>query len=217
MTLYAGDEKIGEGDMPKTVPVAFTSYAGMDVGRDNGLVVDRAYEDKAPYAFTGTIRQVVFDLQPVDPDTELALHRHAAVQAVGGGRSRRMSEVPDLEALLRLPADQPVVMVNLMKFHPGEGRDHYARYVAAATRICSGSGGPRLATPVTWARRPGGGAVWWDAVLLVEYPTPQAFVDMVSDPGYRDAHRLRNAALERHELIATTVWSPGGEASPETV
>ncbi|MCV7149942.1 arylsulfatase [Mycolicibacterium pyrenivorans] len=85
VTLYAGDEKIGEGDMPKTVPVAFTSYAGMDVGRDNGLVVDRAYEDKAPYAFTGTIRQVVFDLQPVDPDTELALHRHAAVQAVGDG------------------------------------------------------------------------------------------------------------------------------------
>ena len=71
--------------MPKTVPVAFSSYAGMDIGRDNGLVVDRAYEDKAPYAFSGTIRQVVFDLQPEDPDTELALHRHAAARAVGEG------------------------------------------------------------------------------------------------------------------------------------
>ncbi len=85
VTLYANDEVIGEGDMPNTVPVAFSSYAGLDIGRDNGLVVDRAYEDKAPYAFTGTVRQVVFDLQPEDADTELALHRHAAVQAVGDG------------------------------------------------------------------------------------------------------------------------------------
>jgi hypothetical protein len=30
--------------MPRTVPLAFSSYAG----RDNGLVVDLAYEDKAP-------------------------------------------------------------------------------------------------------------------------------------------------------------------------
>ena len=37
---------------------------GMDVGRDNGLVVDREYEDKAPYAFTGTVKGVVFDLHP---------------------------------------------------------------------------------------------------------------------------------------------------------
>ena len=42
----------------------FTTYAGMDIGRDNGGVVDLAYEDKAPYAFTGTIKQVVFDLKP---------------------------------------------------------------------------------------------------------------------------------------------------------
>ena len=43
----------------------FTTYAGMDMGRDNGGVVDDAYEDKAPYAFTGTLRKVVFDLKPM--------------------------------------------------------------------------------------------------------------------------------------------------------
>jgi arylsulfatase len=47
VTLWANDTQIGEGRMPGTVPVAFSSYAGMDVGRDNGLVVDRAYEDRA--------------------------------------------------------------------------------------------------------------------------------------------------------------------------
>ena len=36
----------------------------MDIGRDNGLVVDRSYADKAPFAFTGTVKKVVFDVDP---------------------------------------------------------------------------------------------------------------------------------------------------------
>ncbi len=85
VTLWAGDRQIGEGELPQTVSLSFTSYAGLDVGRDNGLVVDRDYEDKAPYAFNGTVHEVVFDLMPVAPETELALHEHASVQAVGRG------------------------------------------------------------------------------------------------------------------------------------
>lgn len=85
VTLWAGERLIGEGEMPQTVPLAFTSYAGMDISRDNGLVVDRHYEDKAPYAFTGTVKEVVFDLKPVAPEAEQALHEHAAIQSVGRG------------------------------------------------------------------------------------------------------------------------------------
>ena len=85
VSLWAGDELIGEGDMPRTVPIAFTSYAGMDIGRDNGLVVDRDYEKKAPYPFTGTVKEVVFDLKPAHHEAEMALHAHAAIQAVGQG------------------------------------------------------------------------------------------------------------------------------------
>jgi len=85
VTLWAGDEQIGEGSLTRTVPIAFTSYAGFDIGRDNGLVVDLDYEDKAPYAFTGTVNEVVFDLQPIQHEAEKALHEHAAVQAVGQG------------------------------------------------------------------------------------------------------------------------------------
>ena len=40
--LQANDEKIGEGRIERTVAVRFSAYAGMDVGRDNGLPVDRA-------------------------------------------------------------------------------------------------------------------------------------------------------------------------------
>ncbi len=60
----------------------------MDIGRDNGLVVDLDYEPKAPYAFTGTVKQVVFDLKPVMAhDDEQALHQHASLNAVAHGVS----------------------------------------------------------------------------------------------------------------------------------
>ena len=67
VTLWADDKQIGEGRVEKTAPMMLTSYAGMDVSRDNGLVVDLDYEDKAPYPFTGTVKKVVFDLKPAEP------------------------------------------------------------------------------------------------------------------------------------------------------
>jgi arylsulfatase len=86
VTLWAGDRRIGEGRIDKTIPIAPSSYAGMDIGRDNGLVVDLAYEDRAPYAFTGTVKRVVFDLRPATShDDERALHEHAAIHAVAHG------------------------------------------------------------------------------------------------------------------------------------
>lgn len=85
VTLWANGAQIGEGRLDKTVPIAFTSYAGMDIGRDNGGVVDRDYMDRAPYAFTGRVEEVVFDLKPSHIDAETALHEHEAVQRVAGG------------------------------------------------------------------------------------------------------------------------------------
>jgi len=67
------------------VPVAFSSYSGMDIGRDNGLVVDSMYKDKAPYAFTGTVKKVTFDLKPGTHEDEAALHQHAVQTAMGTG------------------------------------------------------------------------------------------------------------------------------------
>ena len=36
----------------------------MDIGRDNGGVVDLSYADRKPFAFTGTVKKVVFDIKP---------------------------------------------------------------------------------------------------------------------------------------------------------
>ena len=85
VTLWADDTQIGEGRMAHTVPIAFTSYAGLDIGRDSWLVVDLDYEPQAPHAFTGTIEKVTFDLAPVTHEEAQALHRHEHDHAVGGG------------------------------------------------------------------------------------------------------------------------------------
>ncbi len=87
VTLWANDKQIGEGTMPHTISLIFTTYAGMDIGRDNGGVVDLAYEDKAPYAFTGTVEQVVFDLKPAMQEDEHVLHAATLQAAVAHGVS----------------------------------------------------------------------------------------------------------------------------------
>ena len=48
---------------------------------------------------------------------------------------------------------------------------------------------------------------WWDAILIVEYPSPTAFIDMVTTEEYAKVHAHRAAALERGDLIATSTWS----------
>jgi hypothetical protein len=59
----------------------------MDVGRDNDLVVDRTYEEKTPYAFTGTIKKVVFDLNPAAHEDEKGLHEAAQHANLAHGAS----------------------------------------------------------------------------------------------------------------------------------
>ena len=116
----------------------------------------------------------------------------------------------NLKALHGLAADAAVVMVNLLKFNHGAGRDRYLAYTRAVA--------PHLKRVGGIVRYAGTGPVnvigdgerpWWDAILIVEYPSPQAFVDMVLDPGYQDVHRHRAAALEQGDLIATSQWALG--------
>ena len=79
VTLLVNGEPVASGRMEHTVPGRFSGYSGMDIGRDNGLVVDRSYADKAPFAFTGEIKQVVFDIAPhMSEEDAKALHEHAA-------------------------------------------------------------------------------------------------------------------------------------------
>ena len=76
VTLYVNDTPVGNGRMEHTVPIRFSGYAGMDIGRDNGGVVDLSYEDRKPFAFTGEIKKVVFTIDPhSSPDEAKELHK----------------------------------------------------------------------------------------------------------------------------------------------
>jgi arylsulfatase len=78
ITLLVNDEPVATGRMEHTVPWHFGT-GGLDVGRDNGGVVDRRYADRAPFPFNGTVKKVVFDVNPhIGEGDEEALHEQAS-------------------------------------------------------------------------------------------------------------------------------------------
>ena len=112
--------------------------------------------------------------------------------------------------LIDAPDDEPVVMLNLLKFKPsadtgeGSGASEYAKYGDSVVQMVEDRGGK-----VLWMGHadqiligdPGDG---WDSVALVEYPSRKAFIDMVTTPEYESAHEHRESGLERTVLIACT-------------
>lgn len=61
VTITANNKKIGEGRLPKTVPIQFSLGEGIDVGADTGSAVDFTY--KLPFRFTGVIEKVTVELK----------------------------------------------------------------------------------------------------------------------------------------------------------
>jgi len=60
--LFINGKQVAEGRIETTMAQLTSTYAGFDIGKDNGLPVSRSYEAKAPFAFTGTIDKVTIDL-----------------------------------------------------------------------------------------------------------------------------------------------------------
>ena len=85
VSLWANGAQVAEGRIGHTVAMRFSFYAGLDIGRDNGMTVDAAYRDQAPYAFTGTVKKVVVDLKPAPHKDEVRLHGEAHHAAAAAG------------------------------------------------------------------------------------------------------------------------------------
>lgn len=112
------------------------------------------------------------------------------------------------ELLAQIPEDQPVVMINLLRFNKPDGVRHYERYAREVEPHLARVGGTPIYAGTSDALVIGEGLrPWWDAILVVRYPTRQAFWDMVTGEGYAEVHEHRAAALERAELIATRGWA----------
>ena len=103
-----------------------------------------------------------------------------------------------VDELVKRAAEGPVVMLNLLDFKPGGGAERYAEYGAAVQPLLERAGGRVLYAGS--ASAPVIGPSKWDLVLLVEYPTRQAFLEMIGSPEYQEIAHLRSEALERGEL-----------------
>jgi uncharacterized protein (DUF1330 family) len=112
------------------------------------------------------------------------------------------------EALAARPADAPVVMINLLQFRAEAGRENYLRYTQeVAPHLQRVGGAVRYAGGAPSVVIGDGEKPWWDAIIVVEYPSPAAFLDMVSNEEYLKVHEYRAAGLDRGDLIATSIWT----------
>jgi arylsulfatase len=72
--LLIDGKPAGEGELPVTIPLTMGLAAGVSIGLDAGAPVTDEYS--APYAFTGTIEKVIYDVSGahvVDHEAEIRL------------------------------------------------------------------------------------------------------------------------------------------------
>ena len=130
------------------------------------------------------------------------------------------------ETFKSLPRDQPIHMLNLIRLrdradyppsHPDHGKDLSGHDAYRAYGRAIGPHFERLGARQVWAGKPqvmvtGPAAEAWDLAFIAEYPTAQAFIDMVRDPDYR-AHVVphRTAAVADSRLLRLDPLGQGGE------
>jgi uncharacterized protein (DUF1330 family) len=124
---------------------------------------------------------------------------------------------PEREALLalaELPDDEPVIMLNMLRFRehaaypegstaaPCSGREAYTRYGAVAAEHVRAVGGHPVWMGLPQLTLIGPSDETWDQVLLVQYPSRKAFLTMASNPAYLACAEHRTAALADSRLVA---------------
>jgi uncharacterized protein (DUF1330 family) len=117
-----------------------------------------------------------------------------------------------IQELLKGPADQPVVMLNLLRFKnraapPDQdltGEEAYMRYAADMTRYVVARGGRVIWTGRVDGQVIGDGADGFHVAALMEYPSRQVFVEIATSPEVAKFGVHRTAGLEGQWLLATT-------------
>jgi uncharacterized protein (DUF1330 family) len=120
-----------------------------------------------------------------------------------------------IQALMQGPAQGSIRMINLLKFKAkaeyedgtdggcANGMEAYLRYGAALNDGILDAAGATLvySEPVVLGVIGDASAVDFDVIAIVNYPSRQAFLDMAASRDYLDAHKHREAGLERQLLI----------------
>ena len=118
-----------------------------------------------------------------------------------------------LQVLDTLPPDQPVVMLNLLRFHdqaayadtdqaePCSGREAYKRYSQTSLQTIAAVGGRVIFGGKAHEALIGPQEERWHQAFLVQYPSPAAFRAMMAMPQYQACVHHRTAALADSRLI----------------
>lgn len=116
------------------------------------------------------------------------------------------------KVLADTPKDQPVVMLNLLRFRDKanysdesterSGREAYKLYMQEAAACVKAVG-----AEVIWSGHSVGSLIAppdesWDQVLLVRYPSIDAFMAMIESPDYKGVVKHRTAAVQDSRLVA---------------
>lgn len=108
-----------------------------------------------------------------------------------------------------LAPDEPIIMLNLMKFRAesldgeGSGWDAYVRYSRMTNKLIKERAGR-----IVWAGEVGGIPFGpeahgdWDYTALVTYPNPAAFLDMMESDEYAAANVHRDNGCASHLILA---------------
>ena len=121
-----------------------------------------------------------------------------------------------LAAAAAIPKDQPVIMINLLRFRdkadygqrpdvsPCSGREaYYGRYAPVASPLVEAGGAKVFWLGKVLARVIGPPDERWDDVLLVQYPSFSVLQKLFANPQYQAVVFHRTAALEDSRLIAS--------------
>jgi uncharacterized protein (DUF1330 family) len=114
-----------------------------------------------------------------------------------------------MDRFAKLPDTGPFVMINLLKFMETattgqeSGEAAYTRYMINVAPLLEKAGGRLLWMGSVKQVFIGTETDRWDRVLLVEYPSRKAFLDMISSSKYQEVHKDREAGLETSALLMT--------------
>lgn len=133
------------------------------------------------------------------------------------------------KALYQLDDDQPVLMLNLLKFHdiaqyelndpmrpslPITGRDAFASYSAEAMEVFIKHGGKQTWIGQAFTTLIGPDSEKWSIAFLAYYPSVVKFIEMVKSPEYQSATRHRTAAVADARLIVCEQLEAGLSFAP---
>ncbi len=119
-------------------------------------------------------------------------------------------ERDQFEQFKALPRDTPIHMLNLIKLNSSaEYEDGTVVTGAEAYEAYGRDSGPifsRVGGKIIWRGKPESMVIGpmneqWDVAFVAYYPNSSAFLEMVTDPDYKQAVKHRQAAVETSRLV----------------